>query len=90
MTNNAVVIEKNEDNTIATLKLNRLEKRNAINYDILVGLKDALDKLERTKVRVIIITGGDEFFSSGIDLNFLTGGGEGPEDLKPDINIPRN
>jgi enoyl-CoA hydratase/carnithine racemase len=90
MTNKAVIIEKNEDNTIATVKLNREEKRNAINYDILAGLKDAIDTLERTKVRVIIITGGNEFFSSGIDLNFLTGGGAGPEDLKPDITIPRN
>lgn len=90
MENNAIIIEENEEKTITTIKLNRLDKRNAMNYDIMAGLLDAIDKIERTKTRVVIITGGDDIFSSGIDLNFLTGGGNAPEGVLPDLQVPRN
>lgn len=90
MNENAVLIEENEDKTITTIKLNRLEKKNAMNYDLMVGLQKAIDKVERTDARVVIITGGDEFFSSGIDLNFLTGQEKDPEGIIPDLRIPRN
>ncbi|MBD3197296.1 MAG: hypothetical protein GF317_19735 [Candidatus Lokiarchaeota archaeon] len=90
MDENAVLIEENEDGSITTIKLNRLDKKNAMNYDIMMGLQNAIDKIERTKTRVVIITGGDEIFSSGIDLNFLTGGGNAPEGVLPDLKVPRN
>jgi enoyl-CoA hydratase/carnithine racemase len=90
LSNEAIIIEENEDKTITTVILNRLDKKNAMNYDIMRGLQDAIDKIERTKTRVVIITGGDELFSSGIDLNFLTGGGNTPEGVLPDLKVPRN
>ncbi len=90
MSNDVVVIEENEDKTIITIRMNRLEKKNAINYDMLVGLRDAFDKVERTGARAVIITGGENFFSSGIDLNFLTGKERDPEGKVPDLKIPRN
>ena len=90
MNDNAVLIEENEDGTITTIKMNRLDKRNALNFDLLVGLQKAIDKVERTNTRVVIITGGEEFFSSGIDLNFLTGQERDPEGIIPDLRIPRN
>jgi len=90
MSNDAIIIEENEEKTITTIKLNRLDKRNAMNYDIMSGLLDAIDKIERTKTRVVIITGGDDIFSSGIDLNFLTGRGNAPEGVLPDLKVPRN
>ncbi|TXT63503.1 MAG: 3-hydroxypropionyl-coenzyme A dehydratase [Promethearchaeota archaeon] len=90
LSNEAIIIEENEDKTITTVTLNRLDKKNAMNYDIMRGLQDAIDKIERTKTRVVIITGGDELFSSGIDLNFLTGGGNAPEGVLPDLKVPRN
>jgi len=31
---NYVLVEENEDQTITTIKLNRLEKRNALNWDV--------------------------------------------------------
>jgi enoyl-CoA hydratase/carnithine racemase len=86
----AVLIEENEDGTITTIKMNRLDKKNAMNYDLMVGLQKAIDKVERTDARVVIITGGDEFFSSGIDLKFLTGQERDPEGVVPDLRIPRN
>jgi enoyl-CoA hydratase/carnithine racemase len=86
----AVLIEENEDGNITTIRMNRLDKKNALNYDLLVGLQKAIDKVERTNTRVVILTGGDEFFSSGIDLNFLTGQEKDPEGVIPDLRIPRN
>jgi enoyl-CoA hydratase/carnithine racemase len=90
MSENAVLIEENEDKTIVTITMNRLGKKNAMNYDIMVGLHKAIEKVERTNARVIIITGGNDFFSSGIDLNFLTGQERDPEGVIPDLRVVRN
>jgi enoyl-CoA hydratase/carnithine racemase len=90
MSNDIILIEENEEGTITTIKLNRIDKKNAMNYDLMVGLVKAIDKVERTNTRVVIITGGDEFFSSGIDLNFLTGQERDPEGVIPDLRVPRN
>lgn len=90
MNNDAILIEESEDKTITTIKMNRIDKKNAINYDMMDGLVKAIDKVERTNARVVIITGNDELFSSGIDLNFLTGRGNAPEGVLPDLKVPRN
>lgn len=90
MSEDIVLIEENEDKTITTITLNRKDKKNAFNYDLMVGLQKAIDKVERTEARVVIITGGKDFFSSGIDLNFLTGQERDPEGVVPDLRIPRN
>jgi enoyl-CoA hydratase/carnithine racemase len=90
MSEKVILIEENEEGTITTIKLNRLAKKNAFNYDLMVGLQKAIDKIERSKTRVVIITGGDDFFSAGIDLNFLTGQEKDPEGIIPDLRVPRN
>lgn len=90
MDDKKVLIEQNEDGSIVTIKMNRLSKKNAMNYDLMVGLEKAIDQIERTNARVVIITGGDEFFSSGIDLKFLTGQEKDAEGVVPDLKIPRN
>lgn len=90
MSENVILIEENEERTITTIKMNRIAKKNALNYDLMVGLQKAIDEVERTDTRVVIITGGDELFSSGIDLNFLTGQEKDPEGVIPDLRIPRN
>lgn len=90
MDDKTVLIEQNEDGSIVTIKMNRLSKKNAINHDLMVGLEKAIDQIERTNARVVIITGGDEFFSSGIDLKFLTGQEKDAEGVVPDLKIPRN
>ena len=90
MAEDLILIEENEDKTITTIKLNRPEKKNAINYDLMIALRNAIDQVERTNTRVVIITGGDELFSSGIDLKFLTGQEKDPEGKVPDLRIPRN
>ena len=64
----AVLVDENLETEITTITLNRPEVRNAINSDVFLGLQDAIDKIVSSKTRVIIITGGDEYFSSGVDL----------------------
>lgn len=88
--NNQVLIEENQDKSIITIKMNRLDKKNAIGYDMLVELMDAIDKVEKTNARIVIITGTDELFSSGIDLKFLMGQDSSSEGALPDLKIPRN
>ena len=68
-----VVYEENEDETISTIRINRPEKKNAINWSVVRSIQKYLDVAERSKTRVVILTGSDEIFSSGIDLNVLMG-----------------
>ena len=68
-----VLIEENEEGTISTLKLNRMNKKNAFNTELLIAFKEAIQKVGQSDTRVIIITGQEDVFSAGIDLNSLTG-----------------
>ncbi len=59
------------DNGIAQLTLNRPDKLNALNYELIERLGALLDKIERDdSVRAIVLTGsGDKAFSSGADIS---------------------
>jgi enoyl-CoA hydratase/carnithine racemase len=58
---------------IATLTLNRPEKRNAMNTALLDGLRERFDALEDDpSVRVIVVRGAGTAFCSGMDLNELS------------------
>ena len=67
----AVLVDENLETEITTITLNRPEVRNAINTDVFFGLQDAIDKIVSSKARVVIITGGEEYFSSGVDLTTI-------------------
>jgi len=57
---------------IGTVTLNRPEKRNAINDQVLEGISKAFAELSLTpEVRVILLQGAGTNFSAGIDFNFL-------------------
>jgi methylglutaconyl-CoA hydratase len=56
---------------IATITLNRPEKRNAISIRMICDLHTALDSMEKTRTRVVIITGTGKAFCAGIDLDYL-------------------
>lgn len=56
---------------IATLTLNRPEKRNAISAEMVRELAAALDELESSSARVVILTGAGTAFCAGMDLNYL-------------------
>jgi enoyl-CoA hydratase len=59
---------------ICTITINRPDKRNALNYEVLSGLTSRLSALATEgKARVIILTGaGDMAFSAGMDLTFVS------------------
>ena len=56
--------------SVMWLTINRPERRNAINANVLVGILDVLKRAEQeTSLRAIVITGaGDKAFCSGADL----------------------
>jgi len=59
------------ENEIATLTLNRPEKRNAISVEMIEEFLAALDDLESGPARVVILTGAGQAFCAGMDLNYL-------------------
>jgi methylglutaconyl-CoA hydratase len=56
---------------IATITLNRPEKRNAISTDMICELQTALDEIEKSHARVGIIAGAGKAFCAGMDLEML-------------------
>jgi methylglutaconyl-CoA hydratase len=56
---------------IATITLNRPEKRNAITAQMIEELLAALDECEKPPTRVVILTGAGKAFCSGMDLEAL-------------------
>jgi len=64
----AVVIDRTRPG-IAVLTLNRPERLNAMNYDLVRGIYDALDELAEDRAcRVIVLTGAGRGFCAGLDL----------------------
>jgi methylglutaconyl-CoA hydratase len=65
---------------VATLTLNRPDKRNAISYELIDDLLRALDELKNSSAQVLILTGAGKAFCSGMDLdNLKTLSGRSPE-----------
>jgi methylglutaconyl-CoA hydratase len=56
---------------IATITLNRPEKRNAISFELIDDLLGALEEVETSDAIVLIVTGAGNAFSSGMDLDNL-------------------
>ena len=59
------------DAGVATLTLNRPEKRNAISYQLIAELLRALDDVKNSAARVLILTGAGKAFCAGMDLDEL-------------------
>ncbi len=59
------------DDGLATLTLNRPDKRNAISYELIDELLRAFDEVARSSAQVLIITGAGKAFCSGMDLENL-------------------
>jgi len=56
---------------VATLTLNRPDKRNAVSYELITDLLRALDEVRNSSARVLILTGAGKAFCSGMDLDNL-------------------
>jgi methylglutaconyl-CoA hydratase len=69
MTYQTLLLDKSTN--LATITLNRPDKRNAISTQMIAELLSALDELEKTRVRVVILTGNGKAFCAGMDLDML-------------------
>jgi enoyl-CoA hydratase len=59
-----------EKNGVLLFTINRAERRNAINYDVMSGLEKAIEMAKANDVKVFAITGaGSQAFCSGGDLS---------------------
>jgi len=58
---------------VAILTLNRPEKRNAISFELIDDLLQALNEIAESNAIVLIVTGAGKAFCSGMDLDNLKG-----------------
>jgi methylglutaconyl-CoA hydratase len=56
---------------LATVTLNRPEKRNAISYELIDDILRALQEVEKSPAQIFILTGAGKAFCSGMDLDNL-------------------
>ncbi|HEY8402681.1 MAG TPA: enoyl-CoA hydratase-related protein [Cytophagaceae bacterium] len=57
---------------IATISINRPDKKNALNFEVVSELKNAFDQAEKdASVKVVILTGEGDVFCAGADLEYL-------------------
>jgi methylglutaconyl-CoA hydratase len=68
---NYTTIELTYGSGIATITLNRPDKRNAISYDLIQDLLSALQEVAKSSSQVLILTGAGKAFCSGMDLDNL-------------------
>ena len=59
------------DSRVATIALNRPDKRNAISFELIDELLRALDEVAKSDALVVILTGTGKAFCSGLDLDNL-------------------
>jgi methylglutaconyl-CoA hydratase len=68
---NYKTIQLSYDSGVATITLNRPDKRNAISFELIDDLLRALEEVETSEAIVLILTGAGKAFCSGMDLENL-------------------
>src|SRR6516225_1314286 len=59
------------DGGVATITLNRPDKRNAISFNLIQDLLAAMAEVEKSPAQVLILTGAGKAFCAGMDLENL-------------------
>ncbi|WP_290814713.1 enoyl-CoA hydratase/isomerase family protein [Halovivax sp.] len=72
MTDDAVLLDVDGD--VATITLNRPERRNALSEEIGDGLLDALEEVESSDAGAVVIEGAGDAFSAGGDVERMVDG----------------
>src|SRR5690348_4124121 len=62
-----------ESHGVATITLNRPDKRNAISYELIDDLTAALQECAQSPAQILILTGAGSAFCAGMDLDNLKG-----------------
>ena len=57
------------DGHVMTLEMQRPERRNALNSELVDGLREAVEKAAAEDVRAIVLTGQGTVFCAGADLS---------------------
>ncbi|MFC7157577.1 enoyl-CoA hydratase/isomerase family protein [Halomarina halobia] len=68
-TGDAVLLDVGDG--VATVTLNRPERRNALSPDVMDGLTDAFEELESSDVRCVVVTGSEGVFCAGGDIESM-------------------
>jgi len=68
---NYPTIQLGYDGGVATITLNRPEKRNAISFALIDDLLAALEEVRKSDATVLLVTGAGKAFCSGMDLDNL-------------------
>lgn len=64
-----IVVKKQPEKSIAHVQLNRPEALNALNPQLMIELRDALQQMdEDDSIRVIVISGNEKAFAAGADI----------------------
>lgn len=59
---------------IATVTLNRPQQLNALSFDLVKELAEAMESLDQDEnIRVIVLTGGEKVFAAGADIKEMAG-----------------
>jgi enoyl-CoA hydratase len=67
-------LQYNETEFVATVRLNRPEKKNSLNTQMRRELERLLREVaENSNIRAVILTGGEEIFCAGADISEMTG-----------------
>jgi methylglutaconyl-CoA hydratase len=68
---NYKTIQLAQQDGVATITLNRPDKRNAISFELIDDLLHAFDAVSRSEAAVLMLTGAGKAFCSGMDLDNL-------------------
>jgi len=67
-------VQYTEDGAVATIQLNRPEKKNSLNGRMRLELEALLEEIaKKERVRAVIVTGGTEIFCAGADISEIEG-----------------
>ena len=75
------------DGHVMTLEMQREDRRNALNCELVDGLREAIERATRDDVRAIVLTGAGNVFSSGADLTDAAGMAERLPDKAKALNL---
>jgi enoyl-CoA hydratase len=75
------------DGEVMTLEMQREDRRNALNCELVDGLREAIEHAAAQDVRAIVLTGAGHVFSSGADLTDAAGMAEKLPDKAKALNL---
>lgn len=75
------------DGNVMTIEMQRAERRNALNCELVDSLREAIEHAAEQDVRAIVLTGAGGVFSSGADLSDAAGMAEKLPDKAHALNL---